>query len=107
MATVDTLPEGPIVSVSALKSTTAILTNVASNATNITLLAANVNRLGVTIFNDSTKILFVKFGSIASATSFTVRLVSLAYFEVPFNYTGIIDGIWATANGFARITELT
>jgi hypothetical protein len=75
--------------------------------TNVTLLASNANRNAATIFNDSTKILFVKYGATASATSFTVKMLAGSYHEVFGSYTGIIDGIWATANGSARITELT
>jgi hypothetical protein len=88
-------------------SPTGTSTNVASSATNVTLLASNTARVGATIFNDSTQNLFVKFGATASLTSFATRLVPNAYFEVPFGYTGIIDGIWNAANGNARVTELT
>jgi hypothetical protein len=28
------------------------------------------------------------------------------YFETPYEYTGIIDGIWSSADGSARITEV-
>lgn len=83
-------------------------TNVASSITSVTLLAANVNRLGATIRNDSNSRLFVKLGSTASATSFTERLESQQYYEIPFGYNGIIDGIWApNVSGSARVTELT
>jgi len=95
------------VSTIAGKSATATLSNVASSTTNVTLLASNANRNAATIFNDSTKILFVKYGATASATSFTVKMLAGSYHEVFGNYTGIIDGIWANANGSARITELT
>ena len=53
------------------------------------------------------QILYVKFGTTASATSYTVKMVADAYYEVPFGYTGRIDGIWASANGNARVTEMT
>ena len=49
----------------------------------------------------------MKLGATASATSFTAKLSPDGYYEVPFNYTGIIDGLWASATGNARITELT
>jgi hypothetical protein len=88
-------------------SSTGTQTSVASSATNVTLLAANLARRGATIYNDSTKTLYVKMGATASATSYAVQLGSGGYWEVPFGYTGIIDGIWSTANGNARITELT
>lgn len=90
------------------RASTATLSNVNDTASSTTLLASNANRLGATIFNDSTVDLYVKFGATASLTSFTVKLIPSAYFEVPFNYTGIIDGIWASdASGAARITEVT
>jgi hypothetical protein len=89
------------------KSTTGTSSNVASSATNVTLLASNANRLGATIYNDSNKRLYLKLGATASATSFTQILFGQGYYEVPANYSGIIDGIWESANGSARITELT
>lgn len=87
---------------------TATLSNVSSSATNVTLKASNASRLGLLIYNDSTSNLFVKFGATASATSFTVLLGPGAYYEVPAPvYTGIVDGIWSSASGSARITEIT
>lgn len=88
-------------------SGTATLSNVAGSASSVTLLSANTGRLGATIVNDSTANLYVKFGTTASTTSYTVLLGASAYYEVPFQYTGRIDGIWDSATGNARITELT
>ena len=88
---------------------TATLSNVADQASNVQLIALNAARLGAMIFNDSTESLFVKFGSAASATSFTVKILAGGYFEFPQPvYTGRVDGVWANdASGSARITELT
>lgn len=90
-------------------SATATLTNVASSATSVSLLASNSGRLGATFFNDSTQVLYLKFGATASISSYTVQLAALGYYEMPTPhlYTGAIDGIWASANGNARITELS
>lgn len=84
------------------------LTNVASSASNVTLVAANPNRRGLIIYNESTAVLSIKFGATASATSYTQRLQPNTGYEMSAHtlYTGIIDGIWASANGSARITEL-
>lgn len=82
-----------------------VSTSVASAAVVTELLPENTKRLGATIYNDSTKILFVKLGAGASDTSFSAKLGVGGYFEVPFGYAGIVTGIWSTANGFARITE--
>lgn len=82
------------------------VTSVADNAASVTLLAANVARRGASVYNDSGAVLYLKCGAAASLTSFTVLLVPNAYFEVPFGYIGVIDGIWASAaGGAARITE--
>jgi hypothetical protein len=86
--------------------TTDTHSNVASSASNVTLLASNASRKGAAIYNDSTAILYVKFGATASATSFKVAMAAASYYEFPQPiYTGIVDGIWASANGNARITE--
>lgn len=80
---------------------------VASSASSITILASNASRKGATVTNDSTQVLYLKFGATASSASYTVKLTAGSYYEVPFQYTGVIDGIWASANGNALVTELT
>ena len=81
--------------------------SVAASATSVSILASNTGRMGATVYNDSTAFLYLKLGATASTTSFTIRMASQSYYEVPFDYTGAIDGIWASANGNARVTELT
>ena len=90
-----------------MKALTGTASNVNASATNVTILAANTARLGATVYNDSTVTLYLKLGATASTTSFTVKLIGDAYYEVPFGYYGIIEGIWASATGVARVTELT
>lgn len=87
---------------------TSTVTSVNDSAANQTLLAANTSRVGATIQNDSSEILYVKLGATATATDYTVKMVAGAYYEVPYGYTGQIDGIWANnSTGAARIDELT
>lgn len=88
------------------RSATPTQSSVASSATNVTVLALNANRLGATVYNDSTQILYLKLGATASTTSHTIQMAAGSYYEVPFAYTGIIDGLWASANGNARVTEV-
>lgn len=84
------------------------LSNVASSDSNVTLKAANASRRGLIIFNDSSAVLYIKFGATASSSSFTVKVAAGGYWEMPLPiYQGIVDGIWASANGNARVTELT
>lgn len=84
---------------------TANHTSVNSSASNVTLLAANTSRLGASLYNDSTQLCYVKLGATASSSSYTVQMASQDYYEVPFGYVGIIDGIWASANGAMRVVE--
>jgi hypothetical protein len=90
-----------------MRANTSTLANVAASASSVTLLASNANRLGAMIYNDSTAVLYVKFGTTASATSHTMQLQRYDYYEVPAGYTGRIDGIWTAATGNARVTEVS
>lgn len=90
-------------------STSPTVTAVSDTASSTTLLASNTSRKGATIVNDSSARLYVKLGTTASTTSYTISLGQHDYLEVPFSYTGRIDGIWASDpnDGGARVTELT
>jgi hypothetical protein len=72
-----------------------------------TIATASTGRLGCTIFNSGPGTLHVMLGTATASTSaFSVRLSSGDYYEVPFNYTGLIGGIFATA-GTAEVTEVS
>jgi hypothetical protein len=88
-------------------SGTSTPTTVASSATSVTILAANSNRKGTTIWNDSTANLFIEFGATATTSAFIAKLSPSGYYETPFRYTGVISGIWSSANGNALVRELT
>lgn len=111
--TVITQPGGlafsPSVSSIAPPPATGGLSNVTAATSSGTLLAANVNRKGALVFNDSTANLFLGFtASAVSQTSYTVKIAAGALFEIPWPvYTGQVNGIWDVAAGAARITELT
>ena len=95
----------PITAVPAVTSAT--LANVSASASNVTLLSSNAARKGAMIANDSASAVYVKFGATASTTSFTVKIAPYGYYEFPAPcYTGIVDGIWDTATGSARTTEV-
>jgi hypothetical protein len=72
-----------------------------------TIATASTGRLGCTIFNSGPGNLHVLLGTATASTSaFSVRLSAGDYYEVPFNYTGLIGGIFATA-GTAEVTQLS
>ena len=72
-----------------------------------TILTASTARLGRQIFNEGAGNLHITLGTATTSTSsYTVRLSSGDYYEIPSNYTGLVGGIFATA-GTARVTEVT
>lgn len=84
----------------------ATVTSVTGNPASVTLLSSNASRKMSTFYNDSTKILYLKFGTTASTISYTVQIPAGGYYELPSPvYSGRIDGIWNGTNGAARITE--
>lgn len=88
---------------------TGTATSVAATVTaNTTILVANVNRFGASIYNESTAVLFLLLGAgTESATVYTLQMAAGSYYETPFGFTGVIKGHWASANGSARVVEYT
>jgi hypothetical protein len=98
-------PNSPITTTMARPSL-GTTSSVQASVSSVSLLPANSIRLGATIYNDSSGFLFVKLGAGASTGDFNIKLFPFGYYEVPFSYTGQIDGVWNTNIGFARIGEL-
>lgn len=92
-------------------SSSATATTVPNSATSVALLAANANRKGFKITNNSNQDLFIEFGATASIAAFSVRLPKLPGSNVPAvyegeGYTGAIAGIWqAAGTGGALVRE--
>lgn len=86
------------------------MAQVASSATTVPLAAANKNRVMAVVHNDSTAVLYIKLGADASSTDYTYRMKPQGTMELPIHedgrvYDGLITGVWASANGFAYVTE--
>ena len=87
----------------------ATVTSVAASAASVeifpAILPSTWSANGRAVFNDSTAVLYLKFGTTASETSYTVQIAAGGYYEFPQPlYAGEVDGIWASANGSARTT---
>jgi hypothetical protein len=90
-------------------ATTATKTNVTSTTSSVTILAANANRRGAIVFNDSTSVLYISYGtSTTSTTSFSVKVAAGAVYllDVPL-WNGAMTGIWSAAQGAARVTDIS
>lgn len=85
--------------------TTGTLTNVAEATSSTTLAASSTSRRGFTVYNDTANVLKLKFGSTASATSFTYSVAAAASLTLdPSTYSGIITGISTGTGGNWRVT---
>lgn len=76
-----------------------------------TLLAANPNRLGATIYNNTGTILYVLLGNgTVSATFFSKRMTtSDDYYQIPDGFTGVVTAIRnsGTTPQPVYVTEMT
>jgi len=96
-----------VVPVKEVKAATPAQSTVSVLTSSTSILAANAARLGATLYNESGAIAYVKLGATASLTSYSVQIAIGGYYEVPFGYTGAIDGITVAITAVLRVTELT
>lgn len=90
------------------KSTTVTKTNIPASNSSTLLISANTNRLGASVYNDSTSgFLYVNLGSTADLSDYVIKLLPLGYYEIPFGYVGEVNGVWSNPTGFARVSEFT
>lgn len=80
---------------------------VAASVTAVELMPMNPDRVHGQIFNDSTSVLYVRWGAGATSTVYTTKVAPQGFYELPRvnAYVGPVSGVWATANGSAKITE--
>lgn len=88
--------------------TSSVVTRVPSATSSHLLVAANPLRKGLLFYNDSNALQYIKLGTTASTSDFTVILTSKMFYEVaqPI-YVGQIDVISSTTNGAIQVTELS
>jgi hypothetical protein len=88
------------------------VTSVVGSLSSTMLLAANSDRKMAMVVNESSDNaanLYLKFGTTASTSSYTILIPPGGYYEFPVPiWPGQVDGIWSTsASATARLTELT
>lgn len=93
------------VTANAPSTNTATITRVVAALIDTALLAANANRLGAYVANESTGTLYLKLGLVASVTDYTIKLFEDDVFQIPAEYKGAVNGIWSAAVGAAQVTE--
>lgn len=96
--------------VAILQPSSSSVVKVPLSITSVILAAADASRLGLTIYNDSNKALYVRVATGPATTdNWTVKLRKDDYYELPSPaFVGEVTGIWATAGtGQARVTSIT
>lgn len=88
-------------------ATTATSTTVAASATTVQLLASNTSRKGMIIRNDGAATLYVGLGVAATSARAIEVPPGESVYDIPASYRGVVNGIWSSATGNARIEELT
>ena len=86
------------------------ISTVSSSATSVAIVAAKQARRGGVIYNSSTAILYLRYGGgtgAITAGNYTVAVAADGSHEILAGFKGAISGIWAAANGFANVTELS
>ncbi len=106
------LPPGTsmIGSVKMAPSSATAITSVALGTASFAVLAANVNRLGATVYNESGNVVYLALAATATTTAYTVQIPANGYYELPnasLTYVGAISAIATVASGNLRITELS
>lgn len=94
------------ITVNSKKASDSTVNPVPASVSNTILLTAKTNRRAAFVFNDSSSILYLKLATNAAQNSFTRKVAAQEFVEIPANYSGIVTGVWATADGSALITEI-
>ena len=87
-------------------SSSSAVTSVSSDVVSQTLKAANSSRKVLYIVNESSDNLFVKYGTGATTSDYTIKLASQDIAIID-DWSGIVTGVWDVATGSAKVTELT
>jgi hypothetical protein len=86
-----------------------VVTAIKDSTSAITLLSANPDRRMALFFNDSSATLYLKFGTGASTTNFTMKIPAHSFWRMPLSvYSGVVSGVWDSApGGHVLVTEIT
>lgn len=85
----------------------ATLTSSSTGVTSQTLFGSNAARKGAIVFNSATTNIYIAFGSTASTTSYTYKVLPGFTWEMSLLYTGIVTWIADAASGNVQATELS
>lgn len=80
---------------------------VSQSATAVTIASENYRRQTLSIFNNSSDVLYIAFANTVTTALFAVKIAAAGYYEMPQPVDGsIVSGIWAQAGaGTALVSQ--
>lgn len=80
---------------------------IASSTSSVQIAAANANRKGISIYNNSTAILSLSYATPATTANCFMQMQpgSLLMLDQQLIISNAIYGIWSAANGTAQVTQ--
>lgn len=74
------------------------------------LLNASPTRKGALIYNDSNSLMYLKLGSNATHSDYSIRVLPNQAYDVPSTHTGDVFAVWgsigAGVGGLARVSDI-
>jgi len=94
--------------VGSVPTRTPTTTSITSTTTSTLILAANINRKGLLISNQSTSKLYLSFNASAAPGNSFIEVAPSAFvlLDQQLIFTNAIYGIWTNAQGTCQVTEL-
>lgn len=65
----------------------------------VQIVAANASRKGLSLWNASTGNILIEYGAAPTASAYAFKLNPNSYFELPYDYKGVIQGLWDATGG--------
>lgn len=81
--------------------------SVASSTSSVSIVSANSDRKGISVYNNSTAALFLSYATPATAANSFMQMQpgSMLMLDQQLMVSNAIYGIWTAANGTAQVTE--
>ena len=79
---------------------------VAAATSSTTLFSAATGVFGRTVYNASSAVCYLTYGTVSSSTAYSLQIPASTYFEFPVpTYAGAVTAAWASANGTAYTSQ--
>jgi hypothetical protein len=86
------------------QSATTIAVTAATTSTSLFTGSGGVNAR--TVYNASSAVCYVTYGTVSSSTLYTLQVPANTYFEFPIpTFGGVVTAVWAAVNGTAYTSQ--